>query len=100
MADFNNSTSYYRLKTSTNSVGLSENGLFINNSKVNSKIKIENGKRYEFIIDFPNKNFILNIDGINNGQYNFNFQDNIFAQAAIKKIGNSIKIKTYEKMST
>ena len=96
-ADFSQSTSKCQLRESSNAVSLTEIGLYINKLNVNNKIKIENGKKYEFIIDIKNKNFILNIDGINNGKYNFNFQDNIFAQASIYKIGNSIRIKTYEK---
>lgn len=32
------------------------------------------------------------------GEYKFNFQDNIFAQASIRNIRNAIKIKTFEKI--
>ena len=44
-----------------------------------------------------NSNFSLNINGNNKGQFKFNFQDNIFAQACMRNLGNSVKIKTYEK---
>ena len=43
------------------------------------------------------KNFILNINNIKSGEFSFNFENNIYAQASIWKIGNSVKIKTYEK---
>ena len=44
-----------------------------------------------------NKNFSLNISGNNLGKFNFNFQDNVFAQACMRSLGNSVKITTYEK---
>ena len=65
--------------------------------KKNGNFKIENGKKYEFIIDIEKQNFILNINKIKVEEFNFNFQDNIFAHAGIRKIGNSVRIKTYEK---
>ena len=50
-ADFKNSTEACRLRDASNGVSLCDEGLYINKSKVNDKIKIENGKKYEFIID-------------------------------------------------
>ena len=41
------------------------------------------------------KSIILNIDNIKSGEFSFNFADNIYAQVAIRKIGNSVKIKNY-----
>ena len=71
--------------------------MIINKNTINNNIKIENGKKYEFIIDMKNKNFKLNINGINYGEFQFNFQDNVFAQACMRNLGNSVGIKTYEK---
>ena len=69
----------------------------INKININQNIKIENGKKYEFIIDIKNRKFNLYSNGENIGEYEFNFQDNIFVQASIRNVGNSIKIKTYVK---
>ena len=96
-ADFNQSKTHSWLKDPFNCVGLSNEGLYINGIKINSKITVQNEKKYEYIIDISNKTFILNIDGINVGEFKFNFQENIYAHARIRKIGNSIIIKTYEK---
>ena len=85
------------LYASKNCVCLTNNGLLINKVKVNQNIKIENGTKYVFIIDIKNKKFILYKNGENFGEYEFNFQDNIFAQASIRNVGNSVKIKTYIK---
>ena len=78
-------------------VALTNEGLYINGIKINSNLILQNGKKYEFIIDISNKSFILTIDEINSGKFNFNFQDNIYAHAGIRNTGNSIRIKTYEK---
>ena len=96
-ADFSKSTFACWFNNSDNSVAISNKGLIINQKNINSNIKIENGKKYEFIIDMKNSNFSLNINGNNMGQFKFNFQDNIFAQACMRNLGNSVKIKTYEK---
>ena len=80
-----------------NSVGLTDGGLYINGSIINKDLYIKNGLKIEFIINIPKKSFILNIDGKKEGEFNFNFQDNIFAHAAIRNIGNSVTIKTFEK---
>ena len=96
-ADFENSTSYARLKSCSKFEALTNLGLYIDGKKANENIKIENGKNYQFIIDIAKKNFILNIDENKIGEYNFDFQDNIFAHASMRNIGNSVKIKTYEK---
>ena len=77
-------------------IALRRDGLTIEGNNF-SETKIENQKKYEFIIDIPNKIFILNVDGNKEGEYKFNFQDNIYAHASIENISNSIKIKTYEK---
>ena len=95
-ADSNQSAQNVWLKNSFNCVALTNDGLYINGSKKNN-LNLENGKKYEFIIDISKKSFILNIDEINAGKFNFNFQDNIYAHAGIRNIGNSIRIKTYEK---
>ena len=95
-ADFNQSKNQPWLNGSFNYVAIRNDGLFINGSKINGNISIENGKKYEFIIDISKKNFVLNIDGNKVGEYKFNFQENIYAHAAIRNLGNSIKIKTYE----
>ena len=96
-ADFNQSKKHSWLKDAFNCVGLSNEGLYINGNKVNSNLTIQNEKKYEYIIDISNKSFILNIDGIKVGEFKFNFQENIYDHAGIRKIGNSIIIKTYEK---
>ena len=44
-----------------------------------------------------NKKFTLNVNEVKAGEYDFNFQDNVFAQAAVRNLNNSIQIKTYEK---
>ena len=79
------------------SVGVTNEGLIINNSNINSNLKIENGKKYEFLIDISQNSFTLNINNEEKGNYNFNFSDNIYAHAAIRNVGNSVSIKTYEK---
>ena len=96
-ADFSISNSAPWLRKYNNSVALSNEGLFINSSIVSKNLKIQNGKKFEFIIDISKKSFILNVDNIKSGEFTFNFADNIYAQTAIRKIGNSVKIKTYEK---
>ena len=95
-ADFTKSTSFCRLRNYNYCVSLSNDGLYIDKKK-NENFKIENGKKYDFEIDIAKKVFILSINGIKAGEFNFNFQDNIFAHAAIRKLGNSVRIKTYEK---
>ena len=94
-ADFTESNSQPWLRSTNNCVGITNEGLYINGNK-KGNFKIENGKKYEFIIDIEKQNFILNINEIKVGEFNFNFQDNIYAHAAIRKIGNSVTIKTYE----
>ena len=95
-ADFNQSKNREWLKYN-NCVGLTNEGLYINGSNINSNLKIKNGVKIEFIIDISKKSFILIIDGEKEGEFNFNFQGNIFAHAAIRNIGNSVSIKTFEK---
>ena len=95
--DFSVTINNSALYSAQNSVCLKNNGLFINSQNINENIKLENGKKYEFIIDIKNKKFSLFTNDENFGEYEFNFQDNIFAQASIRNVGNSIKIKTYEK---
>ena len=95
-ADSSQSAQNDWLKESFNCVALTNDGLYINGSK-KSNLNLENGKKYEFIIDISQKSFILNIDEINAGKFNFNFQDNIYAHAGIRNTGNSVRIKTYEK---
>ena len=96
-ANFNESKVQTRLFGGFDFVALRNDGLSIEgNSK--SKTKIENNRKYEFIIDVSKKKFILNVDGNKEGEYKFSFQNNIYAHAAIENIGNSIKIKTYEKL--
>ena len=96
-ADSSQSSKHSWLKDSFNCVALTNEGLYINGIKINSNLILQNGKKYEFIIDISNKSFILTIDEINSGKFNFNFQDNIYAHAGIRNTGNSIRIKTYEK---
>ena len=95
-ADFTKSNSQPWLKFN-HSVGVTNNGLIINNSIKNSDLKIENGKKYEFLIDISQNSFTLKINDEEKGNYNFNFSDNIYAHAAIRNVGNSVSIKTYEK---
>ena len=95
-ADSNQSSSHSWLKDSFNCVGLTNEGLYISGSKINS-VSLQNGKKYQFIIDISKKSFILNIDETKVGEFTFNFQDNIYAHAGMRNIGNSIKIKTFEK---
>ena len=96
-ADFSFTKNKSRLTVSSNSVTLSNEGLIINKVNINNNLKIEKGKKYEFIIDMKNKKFILNVNEVKSGEYDFDFQNNVFAQAAIRNLDNSIKIKTYEK---
>ena len=95
--DFSSTNKCSALYVSQNCVCLTNNGLLINKININQNIKIENGKKYEFIIDIKNRKFNLYSNGENLGEYEFNFQDNIFVQASIRNVGNSIKIKTYVK---
>ena len=94
--DLNSTIKCNSLRTADNSVSLSNEGLKINKKKVNN-VKIENTKKYEFIIDISKGFFILNFDDINFGEFKFNFKDNIFVQASMRNLGNAIKIKTFEK---
>ena len=96
-ADFSKSTSSCWFDDTDNSVSVTNKGLIISKKNINNNIKIENGKKYQFIINMKDKKFSLNINGINSGEYQFNFQDNVFAQACMRYLGNSVKIKTYEK---
>ena len=96
-ADFTKTTFNAKLASSENFVAINKDSLIINKNTIYNNIKIENGKKYEFIIDMKKKNFILNINNTKVGEFSFDFQDNIFAQASIRNIGNSVKIKTYEK---
>ena len=96
-ADYNESKNKDWFYSKFNSVGLTDGGLYINGSMINKDFYIKNGLKIEFILNIPKKLFILNIDGKKEGEFNFNFQDNIFAHAAIRNIGNSITIKTFEK---
>ena len=82
---------------SNDSVAITNEGLFINNININQNLLIENGKKYQFIINISKKYFTININGLNAGEFYFNFQNNIFAQAAIRHIGNSVSIRSYEK---
>ena len=95
--DFSVTINNSALYSAQNSVCLKNNGLFINSQNINENIKLENGKKYEFIIDIKNKKFSLFTNDENFGEHEFNFEDNVFAQASIRNVGNSIKIKTYEK---
>ena len=95
--DFSKTTTHAKLASSTNFVAITKEALIINGNNINNNIKIENGKRYEFIIDMKKKKFNLNINNTEVGEFGFDFQDNIFAQASIRNLGNSVKIKTYEK---
>lgn len=94
--DYSQSSKHSWLRDKFNCVGLTNVGLYINGSLINN-LNLENGKKYEFIIDISKGTFILNIDEKKVGTFNFNFQDNIYAHAGMRKIGNSIRIKTYEK---
>ena len=94
-ADFSASNSQPWLKFN-HCAGITNEGLIINNSIENSNLKIENGKKYEFLIDISQNSFTLKINDEEKGNYNFDFSDNIYAHAAIRNIGNSVSIKTYE----
>ena len=95
-ADYNQSSKHSWLRDNFNCIGLTNVGLYINGSLINNS-NIENGKKYEFIIDISKGTFILNIDGNKVGTFSFNFHDDIYAHAGMRKIGNIIGIKTYEK---
>ena len=95
-ADFTVSNNCCRLKFN-NSVGVTNNGLIINNSIKNPDLKLESGTKYEFLIDISQNSFTLKINDEEKGNYNINFSDNIYAHAAIRNVGNSVSIKTYEK---
>ena len=95
--DFSKASNVGALYVAQDSVCLTDKGLLINKKNVNTKITIENGRNYEFIIDMKKKKFNLYMNDENFGEYEFNFQNNVFVQASIRNIGNSVKIKTYEK---
>ena len=95
--DFNEATSQCCLKCGK-CVGLTEEGLFIEGNKIDNVSINNNDKKYTFIIDINNKKFSLFVNEIKKGEFNYNFQENIYPLAAIRKIGNSVKIKTYEKI--
>ena len=95
--DFNKATSYSWLKNFQYCVGLTEEGLYIEKCLINI-IKINNNdKIYTFIIDIDDQKFTLYVNKSKVGEFNFNFKENIFALAGIRKVGNSVSIKTYEK---
>ena len=96
--DFSEATSYSWLKQKIKCVGLTEEGLFIEGNKIDNVSINNNDKKYTFIIDINNKKFSLFVNEIKKGEFNYNFQENIYPLAAIRKIGNSVKIKTYEKI--
>ena len=96
--DFSEATSYSWLKQKIKCVGLTEEGLFIERNKIDNVSINNNDKKYTFIIDINNKKFSLFVNEIKKGEFNYNFQENIYPLAAIRKIGNSVKIKTYEKI--
>ena len=95
-ADYTISTSQPWLKFN-HSVAVTNEGLLINGSIKNSNIKIENGTKYEFLIDISQKSFVLKINDVEKGTFYFDFTDNIYAHAAIRNVGNSVSIKTLEK---
>ena len=95
-ADFTVSNNCCRLKFN-NSVGVTNNGLIIKKKKKNPDLKLESGTKYEFLIDISQNSFTLKINDEEKGNYNINFSDNIYAHAAIRNVGNSVSIKTYEK---
>ena len=79
-------------------VGLTNQGLYISSEKISDISITKNVKKYTFIIDTFKANFTLYMDGIKSGEYNYIFKNNhIYPLAAIRKIGNSVYIKTYEK---
>ena len=96
--DFNEATFQCWLKVKFKCVGLTEEGLFIEGNKIDNVSINNNDKKYTFIIDINNKKFSLFVNEIKKGEFNYNFQENIYPLAAIRKIGNSVKIKTYEKI--
>ena len=96
--DFNEATSQPWLKEKIKCVGLTEEGLFIEGNKIDNVSINNNDKKYTFIIDINNKKFSLFVNEIKKGEFNYNFQENIYPLAAIRKIGNSVKIKTYVKI--
>ena len=84
-----------RLKES-GSVGLTNEGLYIDGMRRNPNIKIEKTtKEIIFIINLKDENnkFEIIIDGKSFGEYNFNLKE-IYALAAINN--GSIEIKTYK----
>ena len=82
--DLNSTIKCNSLRTADNSVSLSNEGLKINKKKVNN-VKIENTKKYEFIIDISKGFFILifKIDKIN--IYSFSVLNNFLPLLNIKK---------------
>ena len=96
--DFNEATFQCWLKVKFKCVGLTEKGLFIEGNKIDNVSINNNDKKYTFIIDINNKKFSLFVNEIKKGEFNYNFQENIYPLAAIRKIGNSVKIKTYVKI--
>ena len=78
-------------------VGLTNQGLYISSKKISDISITKNVKKCTFIIDIVNDNFTLYIDGIKSGEFNYFFKkNNIYPLAAIRNIGNSVYIKTYE----
>lgn len=82
-----------------NSVCLTNIGLFINKEEVNSKFKLSDNQKILFIVNLKEKEnfFELYINEILIGKYNFKFENKsqIFPLSAIRRVGNSVNIKTY-----
>ena len=95
--DFEETISQAWIKTANKCVGLTQEGLYIEGKKVNNVSINPNDKKYFFILDIDKNKFSLFIDDINKGEFDFIFPENIYPLAAIRKIGNSVHITTYQK---
>ena len=78
---------------------LSAEGLYIDGKEIKQEKYIENDYEICFILNLKekNKNFILFINGILVGEFNFNLID-IYALASIEGIDGSVKLKTFIKL--
>lgn len=75
-------------------VCITNQGLYISSQKISDISITKYVKKYTFIIDIFNANFILYMDGIKSGEYNHIFQNNnIYPLAAIRNIGNLFILK-------
>lgn len=96
---FGNPSKFTGWMKEINSVCLTNEGLFINKEKEDEKYKLMDNKKIVFLVDLKEKEkffeLYINETFINRYNFNFNNYETIFALAAIRKVGNSVNLKTY-----